>query len=62
MSYAEMNYGTRMDAHPYAEPLPENLDLTVLQNDLGNCLSIIDDEVMKGYVSVLNSLPLVDLK
>ena len=62
MSYAEMNHGTQMDARPYAEPLPENLDLTVLQNDLGNCLSMIDDEVMKGYVSVLNSLPLVDLK
>ena len=62
MSYAEMNHGTQMDARPYAEPLPENLDLTVLQNDLGNCLSMIDDEVMKGYVSVLNNLPLVDLK
>lgn len=33
MSYAEMNHGTQMDARPYAEPLPENLDLTVLQND-----------------------------
>lgn len=45
---------------PYAEPMPENLNLTALQNDLGNCLSIIDDEVMRGYVTRLNQLPLID--
>lgn len=42
---------------PYAEP--EGLDIGLLQSNLGNCLSIIDDEVMKGYVTKLEELPVI---
>ena len=41
----------------YAEP--ESLDMSLLQSNLGNCLSIIDDEVMKGYVTRLEQLPII---
>ncbi|WP_051598491.1 helicase HerA domain-containing protein [Selenomonas ruminantium] len=34
--------------------------LTILQNNLANCLKIIDDEVMKGYLAKLDSLKIVD--
>lgn len=44
---------------PYAEPVSETLNLTMLQNNLGNCLKMIDDEVMKGYVRKLDQLPVV---
>lgn len=47
------------DARPYAEPEPQNMSISVLQNNLGNCLSIIDDEVMKGYVTRLDQLPII---
>lgn len=47
---------------PYAEPTPQTLNLQVLQENLGNCLSIIDDEVMKGYVTRLEQLPILDPK
>ena len=44
---------------PYKEPEPSRLNLNVLQNNLGNCLSIIDDEVMKGYVTKLEQFPII---
>ena len=44
---------------PYAEPSPEALNLGILQSNLGNCLKIIDDEVMKGYVRKLDQLPVI---
>ena len=48
-----------IDAKPFAEPEPQNMSLNILQNNLGNCLSIIDDEVMKGYVTRLDQLPII---
>lgn len=45
---------------PYVEPNPQELNLQVLQENLGNCLSIIDDEVMKGYITKLEQLPIMD--
>lgn len=47
------------DARPYAGPLPEKMNISVLQNNLGNCLDIIEDEVMKGYVTRLDQLPII---
>lgn len=49
----------RNDIRPYAEPEPQNMSISILQNNLGNCLSIIDDEVMKGYVTRLDQLPII---
>lgn len=46
-------------SHPLSEPSPEKMNLGILQNNLGNCLSIIDDEVMKGYVTRLDQLPII---
>lgn len=47
------------DTRPYAEPVPEKMDISLLQNNLGHCLSIIEDEVMKGYVTRLEQLPII---
>jgi DNA helicase HerA-like ATPase len=47
------------DSRPFAEPEPASLSINTLQNNLGNCLSIIDDEVMKGYVTRLDQLPVI---
>lgn len=49
------------DTRPYKEPEPEKMNLNILQSNLGNCLSIIDDEVMKGYVTKLDQLPIIKL-
>lgn len=49
------------NTRPYKEPKPEKMNLNILQNNLGNCLSIIDDEVMKGYVTKLDQLPIIKL-
>ena len=38
---------------------PQNMNDNILQRNLGNCLKIIDEEVMKGYVTKLNQLPIV---
>lgn len=38
---------------------PERMNLNILQSNLGNCLRIIDDEVMKGYVTRLDKLPII---
>lgn len=35
------------------------MNVNILQRNLGNCLKIIDEEVMKGYVTKLNQLPIV---
>lgn len=43
---------------PYKEKT-QNINLEVLQQNLGNCLQIIDDEVMKGYRSNLCNLPII---
>lgn len=48
-----------IDARPFEEPAPQNMSLNILQNNLENCLSIIDDEVMKGYVTRLDQLPII---
>lgn len=42
----------------YAES-PNALNFITLQNNLQNCLSIIDSEVMKNYVPALQSCPVV---
>ena len=44
---------------PYAEPVPGTMNLSILQDNLGHCLNIIDDEVMKGYVTRLDQLPVI---
>lgn len=49
----------RVEPRPYAEVNPERLNLGILQRNLGNCLGIIDDEVMKGYVTKLDQLPII---
>ncbi len=38
---------------------PKTMNLSLLQNNLENCLSIIDEEVMKGYVTQIDKLPVV---
>ena len=48
-----------VDQRPFAEPEPGQMNISILQNNLGNCLSIIDDEVMKGYVTRLEQLPII---
>lgn len=45
---------------PFKEKSQSNLRL--LQRNLGNCLQIIDEEVMKGYVTKLEQLPVVKYK
>lgn len=47
------------DSKGFADPKPENMNLHLLQRNLGNCLNIIDDEVMKGYVTRLDQLPII---
>ncbi|MCI9077965.1 MAG: DUF87 domain-containing protein [Lachnospiraceae bacterium] len=37
-----------------------NMNFPVLQQNLGNCLKIIDDEVMKGYINNLSNLSIVE--
>lgn len=49
------------DAKPYKDPQPAEMNLNILQNNLGNCLNMIDDEVMKGYVTKLGQLPVIKL-
>lgn len=49
------------DQRPYKEIEPEKMNLSILQSNLGHCLSIIDDEVMKGYVTKLDQLPIIPL-
>lgn len=44
---------------PYAETVPETINMNILQNNLGHCLDIIEDEVMKGYVTRLDQLPII---
>ena len=44
---------------PFQEPDLQSMSLNLLQNNLGNCLSIINDEVMKGYVTRLDQLPII---
>lgn len=51
-----------VDTKPYAESIPERMNLGVLQSNLGNCLQIIDDEIMKGYVTQLERLPIIHLE
>lgn len=47
------------DVRFYTEPAPEEMNISVLQDNLGNCLDIIEDEVMKGYVTRLDHLPII---
>ena len=49
------------DDRPYKDSEPAQMNLSVLQNNLGHCLSIIDDEVMKGYVTKIDQLPIIQL-
>lgn len=48
-----------VDQHSYAEPVPEKINLETLQKNMGNCLEIIDEEVMKGYVTKIDQLPII---
>lgn len=38
---------------------PKQISINLLQNNLGNCLGIIENEVMKGYVTRLEELQVV---
>ncbi len=45
------------------EPLPQEnpaTNLATLQQNLNNCLKIINDEVMKGYLFKLDKLPIIE--
>lgn len=44
----------------YAES-PSDINFITLQNNLENCLSIVDNEVMKNYVPALQNCPVVPL-
>lgn len=46
---------------PYQEEV-SNQNLAVLQRNLERCLTMIEDEVMKGYITRLSSLPIAELK
>lgn len=45
----------------FLESDPQTLDFEVLKSNLGNCLEIIDDEVMKGYITRLTEMPVIDI-
>ncbi len=47
------------DIKPSPEPVPSAMNLNILQDNLGHCLNIIEDEVMKGYVIRLDQLPMI---
>ena len=51
--------GRSITSKPYPSPSPQKLDLSVLQINLGHCLEIIEDEVMKGYVTRLADLAII---
>lgn len=38
---------------------PSEANFAILQNNLQNCLSIIDNEIMKNYIPVLQSCPVI---
>lgn len=46
----------------YVEANPSKVNLNILQRNLENCLEIVDEEVMKGYVTKLEQLPIVEQK
>lgn len=48
-----------IEQRSFAKSQPEQMNINILQSNLGNCLSIIDDEVMKGYVTRLDQLPII---
>ncbi len=56
---AELPVTVAYEAKPYREPEPAQMNLGILQTNLGNCLGMIDDEVMKGYVTRLNQFPII---
>ena len=45
---------------PYQEDLYSQ-NLETLQRNLGNCMEIIEDEVMKGYITKLSNLRIAEL-
>lgn len=49
--------GTPDGGRPFKQEPSDNL--SILQNNLGNCLQMIDDELMKGFVTRLNQFPAV---
>ena len=53
------NIVAKSQQQTFVEAKPEKMNLNILQNNLGNCLSIIDEEVMKGYVTRLDELPII---
>lgn len=44
---------------PYKEE-SASMTLSMLQQNLGSCLQIIDDEVMHGYITRLHQLPIIE--
>lgn len=52
--------GAAPNPKPYMEDSPGKMNLSILQNNLENCLSIIEDEVMKGYVTRLEQMPIIE--
>ena len=57
--YRQKKADALIDQRPFREPDLQSMSLNLLQNNLENCLSIINDEVMKGYVTRLDQLPII---
>lgn len=50
------------DTRPYKEPDLSWMNLSLLERNLGHCLGMIDDEVMKGYLTKLDQLPVIRME
>lgn len=56
---------TRIFPHTVSANMPykeesASMTLSMLQQNLGSCLQIIDDEVMHGYITRLHQLPIIE--
>lgn len=63
MQSLKKNVGVFADTVSTATPYKEEtgaMTLSLLQQNLGNCLQIIDDEVMRGYITRLDQLPMME--
>lgn len=47
------------DRNSFDNSALKQMNFSIFQRNLGNCLNVIDDEVMKGYVTRLQQLPIV---
>ena len=47
------------DRNSFDNSALKQMNFSIFQRNLGNCLNVIDDEVMKGYVTRLQQLPII---